>query len=227
MLRHRIITNFHAEAEGVDTDNIVKRLLESVTEPTPAEIRHFNHRLTGRAASVACPSTQSPGCLKLNTFRSSLRPSLVRRGMFQQNVGADRKPDRTAADVEEMIHRAHASRLALGAFKRLQAAQTSPLGLGNSPASTPPGCGLLHEAQRYYGSQYMALCKEHNFGPFDLGFAHEALARVEGLRGNTAARDSHLAQARDATAKVTDAEDMAGKKPRPTRRGDHGWPLTQ
>jgi len=37
VLRHRMITNFHAEAEGVDTDSIIKRLLESVTEPTPAE----------------------------------------------------------------------------------------------------------------------------------------------------------------------------------------------
>ena len=33
VLRHRIISNFHAEAEGVTPDKIVKQLLESVGEP--------------------------------------------------------------------------------------------------------------------------------------------------------------------------------------------------
>jgi MoxR-like ATPase len=33
VLRHRIITNFHAQSEGVTTDNIVDRLLESVPLP--------------------------------------------------------------------------------------------------------------------------------------------------------------------------------------------------
>ncbi len=34
VLRHRIITNFSAEAEGVDADKIVKRLLEHIPRPT-------------------------------------------------------------------------------------------------------------------------------------------------------------------------------------------------
>ncbi|MCX5659110.1 MAG: MoxR family ATPase [Planctomycetota bacterium] len=37
VLRHRIIPNFHAEAQGIDSDNLVKRLVAAVTEPTPAE----------------------------------------------------------------------------------------------------------------------------------------------------------------------------------------------
>ena len=37
VLRHRIIPNFHAEAEGVDTDNLVARLIKEVGEPTPQE----------------------------------------------------------------------------------------------------------------------------------------------------------------------------------------------
>jgi MoxR-like ATPase len=37
ILRHRVIPNFHAEAEGMDADKIIQRLAESVTEPTPAE----------------------------------------------------------------------------------------------------------------------------------------------------------------------------------------------
>ena len=34
VLRHRIVTNFNAEAQGVTSDIIVERLLETVTKPT-------------------------------------------------------------------------------------------------------------------------------------------------------------------------------------------------
>ena len=33
VLRHRVLTNFHAEAEGVDSDAVVTRLLDAVQEP--------------------------------------------------------------------------------------------------------------------------------------------------------------------------------------------------
>ncbi len=33
VLRHRVLTNFHAEAEGVDSDAVITRLLEAVQEP--------------------------------------------------------------------------------------------------------------------------------------------------------------------------------------------------
>ena len=33
VLRHRVLTNFHAEAEGVDSDTVITRLLDSVQEP--------------------------------------------------------------------------------------------------------------------------------------------------------------------------------------------------
>jgi MoxR-like ATPase len=33
VLRHRIVLNFQAEADGVDTDQIVARLLEAVLAP--------------------------------------------------------------------------------------------------------------------------------------------------------------------------------------------------
>ena len=37
VLRHRIMTNFHAEAEGLSPDKIVKMLLEHVPEPRPQD----------------------------------------------------------------------------------------------------------------------------------------------------------------------------------------------
>jgi MoxR-like ATPase len=37
VLRHRIMTNFHAEAEGVNPDKVVGLLLKHVTEPKPED----------------------------------------------------------------------------------------------------------------------------------------------------------------------------------------------
>lgn len=34
VLRHRVLTNFHAEAEGIDPDTVIERLIESVQEPS-------------------------------------------------------------------------------------------------------------------------------------------------------------------------------------------------
>jgi MoxR-like ATPase len=33
VLRHRIVTNFHAESEGISADEIVRRLVEHVKKP--------------------------------------------------------------------------------------------------------------------------------------------------------------------------------------------------
>ena len=37
LLRHRVITNFHAEAEGMTPDKIVSQLLTLVAEPGPGD----------------------------------------------------------------------------------------------------------------------------------------------------------------------------------------------
>jgi len=134
------------------------------------------------------------------------------------------KPDRTDADIEEMIHRAHASRYHWGHAK-----DCTPhnLAVGTWQLSRVYAlAGLLDEAERY-ARQYLTLCNQHNFGPFDLAFAHEAFARIEGLRGNTTARDSHLAKAREAAeAGLMDAEDRQWLEANldPLIHGEHGWP---
>ena len=33
VLRHRVLTNFHAQSEGISTDTLIDRLLESVAVP--------------------------------------------------------------------------------------------------------------------------------------------------------------------------------------------------
>jgi MoxR-like ATPase len=34
VLRHRVLTNFHAEAEGINSNSVVSHLLDTVQEPT-------------------------------------------------------------------------------------------------------------------------------------------------------------------------------------------------
>ena len=36
VLRHRIVTNFHAEAEGISSDDVVRLMIENVPEPEAA-----------------------------------------------------------------------------------------------------------------------------------------------------------------------------------------------
>lgn len=39
VLRHRIIPNFHAETQGIDADQIIQRLLDETTEPSPEDYK--------------------------------------------------------------------------------------------------------------------------------------------------------------------------------------------
>jgi len=44
VLRHRLFTNFNADAEGITTENIIDRLLKTVPEPMPEDYRHVPAR---------------------------------------------------------------------------------------------------------------------------------------------------------------------------------------
>jgi MoxR-like ATPase len=56
VLRHRIFTNFNADAEGIDVDRIIEKILETIPEPTYGEAIPAR----GRAAKVAVPAGQTP-----------------------------------------------------------------------------------------------------------------------------------------------------------------------
>ena len=42
VLRHRLFTNFNADAEGIGPDQVVERLLETVPEAAAADYGHDN-----------------------------------------------------------------------------------------------------------------------------------------------------------------------------------------
>ena len=39
VLRHRILTNFNAEAEGITSDDIIKRLIETIPAQSSASLQ--------------------------------------------------------------------------------------------------------------------------------------------------------------------------------------------
>ncbi len=54
VLRHRIFTNFNADAEGVDVDHVIEKILDTVPEPTYGE--PIGPKASGRRASASSRS---------------------------------------------------------------------------------------------------------------------------------------------------------------------------
>ena len=112
------------------------------------------------------------------------------------------KPDRSLAEDDEMLHGAHASRYHWGvvgepvhwARGEWQCARVYTV-LGRAEPA-------LHHAGRC-----LELATQHDLGPFDLGAAHEAIARAYLIAGDAAKTAGHVALARAEASKVADAED--------------------
>jgi hypothetical protein len=60
----------------------------------------------------------------------------------------------------------------------------------------------LHHARRC-----LAICEDHGIGGFDLGFAHEALARAHAVAGDHDAAARHAEDARAAAAEIAEDDD--------------------
>lgn len=145
-------------------------------------------------------------------------------GCFNSTWDLIEKPNRTPADVEEMIHRCHASRWHWG---QVQGHTPQNLGVGAwQLARVYALAGRLDEARRY-ADLNLAICREHGLTPVEFAFAYEALARIEGMAGNATRRDELLASARAETAKVAQADDRKWIEANldPIARGEYGWPL--
>jgi hypothetical protein len=103
----------------------------------------------------------------------------------------DRGAARSAAETAAMLDIAAASRahwLRAGTWLEVERADYG-LALANLSA------GRLDDALRH-AAQCIAACIDHDAPPFEHFFGHEALARVQHARGDTAARDHHVAVAR-------------------------------
>jgi hypothetical protein len=114
------------------------------------------------------------------------------------------KADRTAGEDDEMIHAAHASR--------------HHWGVAGGPVQWARGewqCSRVYavlgraEPALHHARRCLELATEHDLGPFDVGAAHEALARCYWVIGDAGKTAEHVFLAREQSASIADAEDRA------------------
>ena len=114
------------------------------------------------------------------------------------------KPDRSADEDNEMIHTTHASRHHWGVV-----GQAVHWARGEWQCSRVYAVLGRPEPAMYHARRCLALSTEHQLGPFDVGAAHEAIARSYQVAGDPAKTAEHVALARQEAAKITDDEDRA------------------
>lgn len=114
------------------------------------------------------------------------------------------KPDRTAAEVDEMIHAAHASRHHWGPIGQ-------PVNWARGEWQVSRVYAVLGRAEPalFHARRCLELCTAHGIGDFDRAYAYEALARASAVAGAAEDRDRYLALARTAAADIRDPDDRA------------------
>lgn len=112
------------------------------------------------------------------------------------------RTDRTVRDDDEMLHVAHASRHHWGAV-----GEPVHWGRGEWQVSRVYAVLGRTEPALHHARRYLQLVEEHELSPFDLGYAHEAIARAHRVAGRAADAARHLDLARAAAEKITDAEE--------------------
>jgi hypothetical protein len=112
------------------------------------------------------------------------------------------KADRTAGDDNEMLHGAHASRYHWGA-----AGEPVHWARGEWQCSRVYAVLGRFEPALHHARRCLELATEHDLGPFDVGVAHEAIARSYQLIGDAEMTARHVALGREESAKITDAEE--------------------
>ena len=114
------------------------------------------------------------------------------------------KPDRSAADDDEMLHGAHASRYHWGV-----AGEPVHWARGEWQCSRVYAVLGRFEPALHHAGRCLSLAVQHGLGPFDVGVAHEALARSYRMVGDAAKVTEHLALGRAEAAGIIDADDRA------------------
>jgi hypothetical protein len=112
------------------------------------------------------------------------------------------RADRTSEEDDLMVHAAHASR-----FLWEDAGGPTQRARGEWQISRV--YALLGRAQPalHHARRCLELCEANGIGGFDLGFAHEALARAYGVAGDEAEAGRHAALAREQAAGLEDEDD--------------------
>ena len=125
-------------------------------------------------------------------------------GLFNRVWELLGKPDRGAGDDDEMVHAAHASRYHWGA-----AGEPVHWARGEWQCSRVYAVLGRFEPALHHAERCLELAAHYDLGPFDMGAAHEAIARSYRVIGDAARAAEHVALGRAESAKIADTEDRA------------------
>jgi hypothetical protein len=114
------------------------------------------------------------------------------------------KPDRSAEDDDRMVHAAHASR-----YHWEVAGGPVQWARGEWQCSRVYAVLGRFEPALHHARRCLELATRHGLSPFDVGAAHEALARSYWMAGDAAKTAEHVALARAQSAGISDEEDRA------------------
>jgi hypothetical protein len=117
------------------------------------------------------------------------------------------KPNRTAEEDEDMIHLSMAA-----AWHWTQRADCTNKNLSISYWQIARIYALLRQAEnaRYYAQRCLEVSQDEDIPPFYLGYAYEALARAESVKGERAKMKAYISLAQQAAEKVTDMDAHKG-----------------
>lgn len=111
------------------------------------------------------------------------------------------KQDRTEAEDDTMVYATNASRYHWGIVG-------SPLNFARGEWQISRVYAILDRAEPalHHANKSLKLCLEHDLGDFDLGFAYEALARANAVKGNLAEQERNLELALQTAARIDKEE---------------------
>jgi hypothetical protein len=114
------------------------------------------------------------------------------------------RPDRTPAEIDTMIHAAHASR-----HHWASAAGSTPNHLARGEWQCSRMYAVLRRADPalWHARRVLESCEASGIGDWDLAYAYEALARATRVAGDDAATERWLAKARAAGDAIAEADD--------------------
>jgi DNA-binding transcriptional MerR regulator len=110
--------------------------------------------------------------------------------------------ERTPEQDDEMIHAAHASRYHWG-----EVGEATNLAIGEWQCSRVYATLGRAEPALWHARRSHATCEANGLGDFVLAYAHEALARANRLAGDHESAERELALAREAGARIAEADD--------------------
>jgi hypothetical protein len=112
------------------------------------------------------------------------------------------KEDRSEREDDMMVAAAYASRF-------LWEQVGTPVNHARGEWQISRACVTAGRAEEalLHAERCLQICEQHALEPFDLAYAHEALARAAELRGDSSSAAAHADHARSSAAMVTDPDE--------------------